>query len=148
MDYIKQLFAHMIIFENEMEVFKNHPLAQPAVKVTRVNNFSILTSVLETDRYTFTLLTMKHDDISNFETAKSFSEISGNTMHIVKGEIYLLCNQYHDEVYDKSDFFNMSVSGELICDFDYEFYELFKDLRDYKIAMGYDNIEICVRQKV
>lgn len=148
MNFLKLLFIELLEFENQIEIFLNYPKIKPKVNIKRVNNFTILTSSFETTEYKITLLTMKHDNKSDFETAKSFSEISGNTMHIVKGEIYLLCNQYHDQIYDKSDFFNMSVSGELICDFQYDFYELFKELRDYKDQMKLPNIEICVSKKI
>ena len=148
MDFIKLLLRHLAMFENEMEVFGKYPTASLAVNIIHVNNFSILTNIIDTEKYRFVLLTMKHDDKSDFETAKSFSEINGNTMHIVKRDMYLLCNQYHDVYYDKSDLFNMLVSGELICNFDYEFYELFKELTDYKDAMGYHNIEIECTKKL
>lgn len=138
---------NMCDFDDNLKLFSTGSKIDPKINVTNLNNYSILTYTFEEEKYRVTLISMKHSMNPDFESTKVFSEIRKNEMYITSGDAYMINNEFHVDIYDKSDFFNMSVSGELVCEFDYEFYELFCDLKDLKKGLNLTSVEIQIRCK-
>lgn len=147
MTMYKNIAMNMCDFDDNLKLFIKGSSIDKRITVTNLNNYSILKYTFDEEKYRVTLVSMKHSMNPNFESTKIFSEIKRNEMYITSGDAYMINNEFHVDVYDKSDFFNMSVSGELVCEFDYEFYELFNDLRDLKKGLNLTAIEIQIRIK-
>lgn len=144
MNLIKRLCIELEEFQKELDTFGS-TANSTKVNIKHSNNFDIISTSFSCERYLITLLSMKHINSNDFEPSRAFSELRKNGMNICNGNAYILNNDYHFEIYDKSDFFNMSVTGELVCDFRYEYYELFNELRDLRKGLNYTSIEIHLR---
>lgn len=134
---IDLIFLELTKFE---EVLVNFIPKQTVVEdyyVNYLNNYLIIGKSVNIGETIVSFLSMRHIDTLFFETPRTmYSDLNKFSMNIIPSTNYVMEDVHHHEFYDKGEFFNMNITGE-IQGIPYETYEVFMNITNRLINRKY-----------
>lgn len=131
------LFKELSKFEEVLVNFIPKQTVLDGYYVNYLNNYCIIGTSIEIRESLVSFLTMRHIDTLFFETPRTmYSDLNKFSMNIIPTTNYVMEEVHHHVFYDKGEFFNMNITGE-IQGIPYETYELFMNITNRLINREY-----------
>ena len=141
------IFLELAKFEKVLADFDPNKAEVHGYYINYLNNYYIFGRRFDIKECSLDLVSMRHGDSLSFETPRMlYSELGKFAMNIIPTPYYYMENKEHNTFYDKGEFFNMNITGE-ITQVSYEIYEVFVKItsrfmqREY-ISENTKNIQI------